>query len=282
MNLAQEFDSDHESDPEEILNSSLQTLYDYQPITLSSSGSLFTYTSHSTKDRHEPITISVQTPDTLPSNWSLYASSIWKSSQYMADHLDDLDLRDRSVRLLELGAGAGLPGIFIAKTHPQISVTISDYPDEKLIQTLSGNINRNKVEENCCLRAYAWGSDINALLQGGDDPLFDVIIAADTLWNPDFHAPLVESLKMLLKRSDEARVHLVAGLHTGRYTLYSFLQAIQRAGFVIDSAEEREVKGSARRTWDISRAEDEDEKDRRRWVLWVKLRWPKAGETELV
>ncbi|KAK7061063.1 hypothetical protein VNI00_000798 [Paramarasmius palmivorus] len=116
MRTVHESSSDHESDPEEIFNSSLQTLYDYQPITLSSPNSLFTYIS----PRNESIT--VQTPDTLPSNWSLHASSIWKASQYIADHLDDLDLPDQPrktpFRLLELGAGAGLPGILNRKDTP--------------------------------------------------------------------------------------------------------------------------------------------------------------------
>ncbi|KAF9266903.1 hypothetical protein L218DRAFT_896120 [Marasmius fiardii PR-910] len=292
-------------DPEEILHSSLNTLYDYQPIIVSSSsGSVFEYvlrspgsSSSSTADANDddnsndipinlnrmPVTITLLTPDTDPSNWSLHASSIWASSRYLADHVNEIELGEkmeqpkesRCFRLLELGAGAGLPGIVIAKTHPQIKVTVSDYPDRRLIETLSENVKRNGVEGNCRAKAYAWGSEPGSLcdqklseeLSTYTDRLFDTIIGADTLWNPEVHSIFIRSLQMLLKKTKEARVHLVAGLHTGRYTLQSFI----KAGFVVESAIEREVNGDLRRPWDVNA--DENEKERRRWVVWITLRW---------
>ncbi|KAL0575288.1 hypothetical protein V5O48_006689 [Marasmius crinis-equi] len=265
--------ADESLDPEEILNGSLGTLYDYQPITLSSSGSLFEYALP-----NKPAKLILRTPDTHPSNWSLHASSIWASSRYLVDHLDDLHLpqKHQTFRLLELGAGAGLPSIAIAKTRPGISVVASDYPDQQLIETISENIARNGVEENCRAKPYAWGSETDALLDDSQEELFDMIIAADTLWNPDFHSIFIDTLKRLLKRTAEARVHLVAGLHTGRYTLHSFIGAVTRAGFVLESVEERETNGELRRSWDVSRAEDEDEKERRRWVVWMVLTWSRS------
>ncbi|KAJ8095254.1 hypothetical protein PM082_010477 [Marasmius tenuissimus] len=286
---------DEALDPEEILNSSLNTLYDYQPITLSSSGSLFEHTlptSHSTR----PITIALRTPDTHPSNWSLHASSIWASSKYLVDHLDFLHLphfdedsgrqqTSHNFRVLELGAGAGLPGIAIAKTHPGVRVTVSDYPDDLLIKNLSENIRENGVGGNCEAKPYAWGTKTDSLCgkseaQGGREG-YDMIIAADTLWSPDFHAIFIDSLKMLLKKSETARIHLVAGLHTGRYTLHSFMGAAIRAGLSIESAVEREVNGDWSRPWDVSKAEDEDEKERRRWIVWIVLRWSQTNGEEV-
>ncbi|KAE9396872.1 hypothetical protein BT96DRAFT_921809 [Gymnopus androsaceus JB14] len=278
-------------DPEEILNSSLETLYDYQPITLTSTGSVFTYALKSASAASTTVTL--RTPDTDASNWSLHASSIWASSKYLADNVDHLHLQshldqrtspDEKIRLLELGAGAGLPGIVIAKSHPEILVTVSDYPDVQLIRTLSENIANNQVSANCHARAYAWGSDPHVLLRGDSDQYsdrgFDAIIAADTLWNSDLHGIFIDSLRRTLRKSSSSRAHLVAGLHTGRYTLQSFFDAALQSGFVFESLEERERSGTAKRNWDVTRAEQEDEKERRKWLVWIVLKWPTDSVNE--
>ena len=263
-------------DPEDILLDSLQTLYDLQPITLSSPGSLFTYKYSGSGSS---FVITLQTPDTHSANWALHASSIWVSSIYLSDHWNELGLEkhikelptNETLRVLELGASAGLPSILIAKLFPErVLVTASDYPDEELIKTLAGNIERNGVNSRCRAVPYAWGSDVSSLHSKDDDGGFDVILAADTLWNPDLHSIFIDTLKMALKKSLSSRIHLVAGLHTGRYTIQSFLESAQNAGFVIESVVENEVSGSAMRRWRVTG--DDDEKERRRWVVWAKLK----------
>ena len=278
-------------DPEDILSSSLQTLYDFTPIVHSSPGSVFMYTVKETLLSNPTKIIELKTPDTQASNWDLHASSIWVAAVYLADHIEDLELhqfRNREVvRILELGAGAGLPSILIASVFPNARVTISDYPDDGLIQTLSRNIQRNDVSGRARAVPYDWGTDISSLIdgdimQGGpeNEKLFDVVIAADTLWNPALHKRFIQSLTMCLKRSSDARVHLVAGLHTGRYTIQSFLREIEmetRCDLIVENILEREVSGTASRRWRVSRAESEDERERRRWVVWIVLRWRNAA-----
>jgi nicotinamide N-methyltransferase len=265
---------DGESDPEDILSTSLQTLYGYAPITHSSAGRDFTYTAKTSSNvsgsRH--FTITLRIPDTQPANWSLHASAVWVSSLYLADHLEDLRLDQylgNIVRVLELGAGAGLPGILIAKTH-SVQVDISDYPDPNLIKTLSENVHINGVSDRCRVVPYAWGTHSAILTQ---EP-FDVIIACDTLWNPDLHPPFISTLCLLLRKTHDARIHLIAGLHTGRYTLQVFMDAVQGAGLDICSAQEREVDSSIQREWNVSRAEVENEQEKRQWVVWMTLAWP--------
>lgn len=288
----------NDNDPENILFDSLQTLYDYQPITLTSAGSLYTYT-HPTSVTSNPITITLQTPDPETANWSLHASSVWIASTQLASNAKFLRLderlhrirqngdHDRKLKVLELGAAAGLPSILIAKLYPDFMVFATDYPDTQIIQTLTQNIERNGVKANCCAAPYAWGSDPAPLLNFVNNPApdkdtgFDVILAADTLWNPDLHNTFISTLQKTLRKDSEARVHLVAGLHTGRYTIDSFLRAVEKAGFDVIRIVEQEVihdEGGCEivarmREWDVTRAEYEEEKDRRGWVIWIELCW---------
>lgn len=276
------------SDPEDFLSDSLHTLYDYQPITLTIAGGSFIYTSHHTCAHNQldlvsgcenATVISLRTPDTAAANWALQASSIWASSIYLADHIGELNLYNHlntvspsrtPCRILELGASAGLPSILIAKLYPTAAVTATDYPDAALIQTLSENVARNNVAQTCSVAPFAWGTDPVPVLRGVTK--FDVVLAADTLWNRDLHEIFIDALQTTLKKSAAARIHLVVGLHTGRYTIGSFLRRAMECGFDLESVVELELKGSARRDWDVNR-ENEDDQERRRWIIWIQLKW---------
>ena len=275
-------------DAEDILFDSLQTLYDYHPITLATPGSLFTYTStiSTTSSTKDPISVTLRTPDTQASNWSLHANSIWVSSIYLADHIVDLNLdlyiksnsqEEDKIRVLELGASAGLPSILVAKLFPSSAlVTVTDYPDDILIKTLKNNVQGNNVADRCKVLPYAWGSDPTVVLGNGNSKGFDVVIAADTLWNPELHPIFFDSLKSTLKKASTSRIYLVVGLHTGRYTIQAFLTHIQcNSGLYVESISEREVTGSSTRVWDVFRS-GEDERERRRWVIWMTLAWEKS------
>lgn len=270
-----------ELSPEDFLSESLHTLYDYQPITVTMSGGPFIYTLKSPMDSNsEPLTISLHTPDTDAANWALHASSIWISSIYLADHLEDLHITHMQsqvpgnlVRVLELGASAGLPSILISKLYPTLSVTATDYPDEELIKTLAENVQQNGVAQWCRALPYAWGSDPSTILEHGQK--FDLVFATDTLWNPDLHVIFISALQSTLRKSPLSRVHLVVGLHTGRYTIQSFLKQALKSGFDLENVVEKEIAGTTVRGWDVAR-ENEDEREKRRWVIWIQLKWTKS------
>ncbi|KAL6309275.1 hypothetical protein BKA93DRAFT_746165 [Sparassis latifolia] len=289
------------TDPEDLLSDSLQTLYDYTPVVRSSAGREFVYSCPESQwcrfsspgdplqSRTAPLsTITLRTPDTQPANWPLHVSSIWISSLYIADHLDDLHLdhhiasaalQGQSLRLLEFGAGAGLPGILTARCYPEVRVVLSDYPDEVLIRTLVDNVGRNGVVDRCSVVAYAWGSDPSSLFSShGSVEIsgFDVIVAADTLWNPELHSRFIKSLHLTLKKSPSARVYLVAGLHTGCYAIDAFLRLAVDSGLDVEEAVEREVNGNLSRPWCLEVAETHDEQERRRWVVWIVLKWKRV------
>jgi EEF1A N-terminal glycine/lysine methyltransferase len=268
-------------DSEDIFASSLSGLYQYEPITYSSPGNIFTYRM----GQDHPII--VRTPEVHASNWSLHASSIWVAAVFLADHIDEINVPPNfPCNVLELGAGAGLPSLVLARRYcdlsPGLKITLSDYPDEGIVDALKQNVTENKLEDICRVVPYAWGSDCSELLSlpssgSKSDPVeFDLVIAADTLWSPTTHPLLLYTLKFTLRRSSWSRVYLVAGLHTGRYTIQGFLDRVQEdpaSVLLVESAEEREVRGKGRRAWDITREDGEDpEMERRRWVVWIVLK----------
>ena len=288
-------------DPEDLFADSLQSLYDYTPISLSSAGSFFEYTPPETKgdssfSSSSRTVITLKTPEPQANNWSLHASSIWTSSIFLADHVDDLHIVDllaavrqhdvaRPLRILELGAAAGLPSIRIAALYgSDVQVVVSDYPDPDLIRTLEENILLNQVSHNCRAVPYAWGTDTSILTQvvakmtiphgvsDGKSSGFDLIVAADTLWNSDSHRPFLQTITCTLSHAAHARILLIAGLHTGRYTLESFLGLLPPYGLEVATLEERSVDGLNRRKWDVERAEGEDDRERRKWLLWMSLK----------
>lgn len=264
----------------EIFSDSLSTLYDHTPITLSSNpGSVFTYTNDS-------ATVHLKTPDTKPENWSLHASSVWISSFFLADHIHLLEL-DRyhhlpKIHVLELGAGAGLPGILIAKTRRDVQVVLSDYPDEELIAVLNQNVAANIYRGSAHVVPYDWTTgDITPFHVLSPDG-FDLIVAADTLWNADLHVPFLQSLESLLRRDAKGAsapsINLVAGLHTGRWTIQAFLKTVKDRGrFQLHRiAEIRANSGNGKtpeeRIWEVEK-EGEEESDRRAWVVNITMGW---------
>ena len=264
----------------EIFSDSLSTLFGYTPVTLSSDpGSVFTYTN-------DFATVRLKTPDTKPKNWSLHASSVWISAFFLADHIHLLEL-DRyqhlpKIHVLELGAGAGLPGILIAKIRRDVQVVLSDYPDQQLIDTLNQNVAANIPDGSAHVVPYDWTSPDVTLFRTLSPAGFDVIIAADTLWNADLHGPFLHSLESLLRRDADGGstpcVNLIAGLHTGRWTIQAFLKAVEdRRQFRLRRVVEiRANSGKGEiieeRNWEVER-EGEDESNRRAWIVAITMGW---------
>jgi EEF1A N-terminal glycine/lysine methyltransferase len=340
-------------DPEDILSASLGILYDYTPITLADNGGQFVYThtslppqhlngsTHNTTSLSDSAPLVLSAPNTHAKNWALHASSIWASAVFVAQHIDEIDLHGlsrlpksssaecsthRRFDVLELGAGAGLPGLFIAKCLERIqrdrefegradqmkrwTVTLSDYPDDLLTKTLVSNAKRNGFNASmdadgttfsCPVRVcpYAWGADpaeilgldnFNNCLEDpsqsdsvvGEDMLgYDLILATDTLWNAALHKTFANTLANLLKPSKDSRIHLIAGFHTGRYSILGFLRILEsitrtnsrkELRMTILRAEECHFQGGERRQWSGMR-DGEDEAERRRWLVWIEAGW---------
>ena len=111
--------------------------------------------------------------------------------------------------MLELGAGAGLPGL-VAASYGASTVVITDYPDADLIDNLEYNIQHCSSISHASkvsARGYLWGASPKQLLSflepNGDG--FDVLILADLLFNHSEHGKLLQSIKQTMKKTSNAK-----------------------------------------------------------------------------
>ncbi|QRV75054.1 methyltransferase domain protein [Ceratobasidium sp. AG-Ba] len=224
-----------EADGYEIFASALEVLYDEVPATLATTGGVYIHEQLGRK------TITIRTPETCSENWGLQADGVWQAARYLADNLLP-DLKGK--RVLELGAAAGLPGI-VAIGHGPRSVVLSDYPDPGILKRLEENVKANWEDH---------GVDIKALEELGGER-FDVVMAADVLWKQEMHEALCRTLDQALVLEDGGRVHIVAGLHTGRAVIAGFVELVLAAKFEVDEIYEVSVGTTPRRReWAAERA----------------------------
>jgi len=148
-----------------------------------------------------------------------------------------------------------------------------------ILACLKENIKRNIPYASTRVIGHVWGLDATPL------GTFDLVMAADTLWNPDQHFPFCQTLSRVLRRTSKARIFLVAGLHTGRWTIHRFLEMLPQFHFEIDSLVERKVDSTfdsdvmndpTAREWMPERA-GEEERDRQNWIVCMVLRWNHAS-----
>ena len=71
--------------------------------------------------------------------------------------------------VVELGAGCALPSLLASTLSEAPTLTVvTDYPDETILNNLTGNVERNREHYNrsCSVRCsgYEWGKDVQPLL----------------------------------------------------------------------------------------------------------------------
>ena len=140
----------------------------------------------------------------------------------MADYIESHPSITKGKTVLELGAGAGLPGLVAAVEGGADAVVLTDYPDGDLVDNLrhnaAGHASHVGPEGNdqaragkVAVRGYLWGDrDVTALFdalprhENGEEG-FDVLLLADLNFNHSCHEALAETICMTLKKSVEAR-----------------------------------------------------------------------------
>lgn len=246
-----------EDDTLDVFADSLGVLFDHAPVAVTRTA-IWT---------HEPSGITLAVPQVAEAkNWGLQADAIWVSSIFVAENLDMFFGHDRldGRHVLELGAGAGMTGISIDRRWNDARVVLTDYPDAGILRTLQQNVARNlePAGTRVQVRGHAWGST-----EGIDENNYHVVTAIDTLWTSETHVALCQSITQALKREEDCRAYMVAGIHTGRYVLDTFLKTVVQYGLCIDYLVELRVRDGYERDWYAGR------EDTREWLLYIRLRW---------
>ncbi|KNZ78300.1 Putative nicotinamide N-methyltransferase, partial [Termitomyces sp. J132] len=220
-------------DPEDILNDSLAFLGG-QPVIDDS----FVY--------YGPLTLQIaQKANTL------LADHLFSPALYLAERIErglfPVQSGLKYFVAIELGAGTGLPSLLLATTpnHPALAV-VTDYPDENILGNLKKNLENNRPNFQPACRVectgYEWGTDAGSLLKLLQDPSprqisqqgYDIVILSDLLHFHGSHDVLISSIRVLLSRSEDSKVHVSAGKYTRRNVCEDFLRKGREAGLIFD------------------------------------------------
>ncbi len=136
----------------------------------------------------------------------------WGSAYALASRLETLgveqlstSVNDKPIKVLELGSGTGLVGLAAAAIW-QCSVTLTDQKDIISNTARNAELNRSTVQDwggSVVVDVLDWNDYTNSLVSGDE---FDVILAADPIYDPS-HAPiLTPTIARYLSHSSSARV----------------------------------------------------------------------------
>jgi hypothetical protein len=158
---------------------------------------------------------------------SRHISNVFANIEKCKELLSPLMSRDfhplLGKKVIELGAGAGLPSWTALHCGAQVICTDQAIPNR--IRCLAESAERNfriiEQNEKCTDYAdmvrvcpYDWGASIKDITEFIQEPceghsiiderLFDVVIATDCIYMPNFHSPLLESIMMLMSKTGVA------------------------------------------------------------------------------
>lgn len=122
-----------------------------------------------------------------------FGNKIWHTSFILADHFENGCKLFSNQRVLEIGCGQGVLGIFLAKKY-SCEVTCSDF-DEGVLPIVQMNANLNNVEVKA--QKFAFSEISKEYLEQ-----FDVIVGAEVCYNEE----VGKDLLLLTKRALEAGV----------------------------------------------------------------------------
>ncbi|KAG0637285.1 putative methyltransferase-domain-containing protein [Tuber brumale] len=256
-NTIEELDPRSESDPAAVFEDSLSTIFSDPRVQHGEPGKYVLYKSEELGD----FKLRLADPD--PSNHSLFSHFVWNAALQAAELITTAEFNVARKKVLEVGAGAGLPGIIAVYCDAEETV-LSDYPATEFLSNIQTNleINLSKSQlKRASVVGHEWGQTYDKLCTTRAGA-FDKIIAADCFWMESQHENLAKSVKTLLARDGELLA--IAGFHTGRDKVAGFFDAAERVGLARVKITEKDVEG-VEREWVRDRGQ-EDPVERKRWL----------------
>eukprot|EP00123_Amoebidium_parasiticum_P020832 comp57276_c0_seq1/m.47803 comp57276_c0_seq1/g.47803 ORF comp57276_c0_seq1/g.47803 comp57276_c0_seq1/m.47803 type:complete len:330 (-) comp57276_c0_seq1:63-1052(-) len=183
-------------------------------------------------------------------NMTLFAHYVWNSALILGDYLAEDKVSCANERVLELGAGSGLPSLMAVLKGAE-SVVITDYPEPAVIANLRENAERNlpavfrgkwAVEEHC------WGESVETLLNAALQPgrverRFDSVYVADCLWLHYQHRNLLATCQQTI--GPQGRAHVIFCNHSGASEWMGFFDAAEADfGLVVEHVHTIKVEGA--------------------------------------
>lgn len=163
------------------------------------------------------------------------------------------------VKFLELGAGAGLPSW--AAMWRGARVVCTDMSIENRIRCLAECAERNgrailettlddednnpakihAVNARAC--PYDWGSPVDEVSHAldGTDTCFDVVLAADCCYMPDYHSQLLDSIKMLMSKKGLALLPFALHGNTDDNHVWAIVEKARGKGFQVEILETQQL-----------------------------------------
>lgn len=120
---------------------------------------------------------------------------VWPSSLVLSAYLASR-IMTKDSRVIELGAGTGLPSIVCAMMGAK-RVHITERANERALDNLKNVVELNQVQENCSVWPLTWG-----FLKEDVIPDVDVILGADVFYSgEDYDAVLTTVACLMLKNT---------------------------------------------------------------------------------
>ena len=145
---------------------------------------------------------------------SLWAEFIYNASRVLADKIERGEIVCYNKSCLELGAGAGLPGLIAGLNGARLSV-ISDYgniADTSLLRAIDINIEymSQYTPSTSCATSntvatiyksipYVFGNNVKDILDLNNGQTYDLLFLADLLFNRSEHNKLLYAISKVLK-----------------------------------------------------------------------------------
>ncbi|XP_062507802.1 protein-lysine N-methyltransferase EEF2KMT-like isoform X2 [Corticium candelabrum] len=131
----------------------------------------------------------------------------WPAGLHLAEYLIENKEKVSKKHVIELGSGLGLTGITVVKYTAPTKYVFSDcHP--VVLTLLQENVTLNLPDDHhvVCVKTIDWTD--NDAIDVSDD--FDLMLAADVVYDPDIIVHLVQTLAACIRRPDKQAVALVA------------------------------------------------------------------------
>ncbi|KAI5476428.1 putative nicotinamide N-methyltransferase [Pseudohyphozyma bogoriensis] len=196
---------DDDDDPLDLFNDALLSFFDEVLPANGNPSASFTYTPPASASNPAPLTVTI--PASQSGLIELQAHYVWNAGIRMANLITTGKVEVKGKNVIELGAGAGIPGLLAAREGAE-SVVLSDFDNADLLSHIRDNIPSlpPAYQPKVSVVGHTWGTALPPTLPPTS---FDLVLLADTLWYTVAHDALLVSLGLLL--ASTGRIQIVAG-----------------------------------------------------------------------